>query len=198
MSSTNRGSNRGGGADDFFATPLWAVRRLLEACPLPAGAWLEPGAGSGNIIRAVNARRSDVRWTAIEKRPEEERHLRGLPNVERVVIADYLSIRTSRRFDVAITNPPFVLAQEFIEKSLTLAVHVVMLLRLNFLASGKRAEFMRAHPPDVYVLPNRPSFTPNGRTDSIEYAWMHWRSDTLRPAGELVVLEPTDVEARKT
>lgn len=35
---------------------------------------------------------------------------------------------------------------------------------------------MRSHTPDIYVLPNRPSFSGKG-TDSIEYAWFVWRKE---------------------
>ncbi|WP_436663579.1 hypothetical protein ACOALA_13645 [Alicyclobacillus acidoterrestris] len=80
----------------------------------------------------------------------------------------------SERYDFIITNPPFSLAQEFVEKSLTLANCVIMLLRLNFLASGKRKEFWEKHPPTaIHVLTKRPSFTGTG-TDATDYAWFVW------------------------
>ena len=50
-----------------------------------------------------------------------------------------------------------------------------MLLRLNFLGSRKRAKWWRERRPEVYVSPARPSFSPDGRTDSTEYAWFIWR-----------------------
>ena len=54
MSSTHRGAERR--PADFYATPHWTVRRLLEALPLPGGVWFEPCAGEGDIIKAVNAK----------------------------------------------------------------------------------------------------------------------------------------------
>jgi hypothetical protein len=53
---------------------------------------------------------------------------------------------------------------------------------------------MRARTPDVYVLPNRPSFT-GGSTDSIEYAWFVWRTRAAR-SGTIRVLAETGREER--
>lgn len=174
MSATNRGGKRS--PADFYATPEWCVRRLVEAVELPGGDWLEPAAGEGAIIRAVA--RSDVDWTAWELRQETRAGLAAAVPAGRVHIGDFLAPEARRevgrrRFAVAITNPPFRLAQEFIDACLPVADHVVMLLRLNYLASKSRWAFMSSHTPDVYVLPSRPSFTGAG-TDSIEYAWFVW------------------------
>jgi hypothetical protein len=76
-----------------------------------------------------------------------------------VMIGDYLRIPS--KVDVIITNPPFSLGFEVAKKAVTEASHVVLLLRLNFLGSGTksgRSDWLRMNPPDVYVLPNRPSF----------------------------------------
>jgi hypothetical protein len=81
---------------------------------------------------------------------------------------------TGQRFDLILANPPFKLAMEFLERALAeveFGGEVAFLLRLCFLASMKRAAFHRSHPCDIYILPKRPSFTPDGRTDSADYAW---------------------------
>ena len=39
---------------DYYPTPSWCVRALLETVDLPTGTWLEPTAGDGAIIRAVD------------------------------------------------------------------------------------------------------------------------------------------------
>lgn len=76
-------------------------------------------------------------------------------------------------FDLVIANPPYSDAERFVEHALTIGRTCCFLLRLNWLASKKRAAFHRAHPSDVFVLPRRPSFT-NGGTDATEYAWFVW------------------------
>jgi len=189
VSATNRGGERA--HDDVYATPAWCVRRLLEACPLPNGRWLEPACGDGAIVRAVKFHRSPDVW--------------GMSDIRRVDVpgaqqADFLSPGAWGRvtpFDVIITNPPYSLAEPFVRRALELAPHghVVMLLRLAWLASARRAPLMRANAPDVYVLPNRPSFT-GGRTDSTDYGWFVWTPRRGRASGTVTVLATTPAEER--
>jgi hypothetical protein len=193
MSSTNRGGMRSDA--DVYPTPAWAVTRLLEAVELPTGAWLEPCAGDGAIMRAVHERLPSVAWTANEIRPDCEDLIRPVAE-GRVQIGDYLNASFDRTFSVVLTNPPFRLAEEFITKSLAIADHVVMLLRLNYLGSEKRSRFLRENMPDVYVLPNRPSFMGTGQTDSIEYAWFHWKTATPKLDGKIQILAPTSKSDR--
>lgn len=192
MSSTNRGGKRT--PADYYPTPAWCVHRLLEAVAFPGGRWLEVAAGDGAIIRAASERRTDVEWTALELREECKAPLAALTGSRRRVrIGDFLDLEPAKlgdRFDLAITNPPYSLGMEMVRHSLGFADQVAMLLRLNFLASAERAPFMHQHAPDVYVLPNRPSFSGRG-TDSIEYAWFVWHPRKKRRAGKLTVLPLT-------
>lgn len=195
MSSTSRGGQRS--PADNYATPLWCVHRALEAIELPSGLWVDPCAGTGNIIQATQMLRSDVQWKAYEVRPE---CLEPLVNIDsHPTIVDFTSVNLKPRpCNVVLMNPPYRMAQEFIEKSLRMADHVVALLRLNYLGSQARNTFMRNDCPDVYVLPNRPSFESNGRTDSIEYAWMHWQKHQKpKKIGRLVVLPITPKAERR-
>jgi hypothetical protein len=53
--------------------------------------------------------------------------------------------------------------------------------------------------PDIYVIPNRPSFT-GGKTDSIEYAWFVWSKYNdygKNSSGKIVILETTPANIRK-
>lgn len=183
MSATGRSDVRV--VADVYPTPSWCVRRLLEAVELPGGDWLEPAVGEGAIVRAVNEVRDDVRWSGVE--------IRDVPAIgdpDGLYCGDFLKFDPYRRWSVCITNPPYSLAREFIEHAWPMADHVAMLLRLNFLGGEKRATAMRKHPPDVYVLPNRPSFTGHG-TDATEYCWMVWRTRERRQHGIVRVLAST-------
>jgi hypothetical protein len=158
---------------------------------------LDPCAGTGAIIKATAARK-DICWWGMEIRAECAPLLSPLLE-SRLTIADFTSYAASQPFDVIFTNPPYSSAEDFIRVALRNARYVVMLLRLNFLSSNRRASFMRAHPPDVFILPNRPSFTSDGRTDSIEYAWFLWDTHNLeRPTGHIRVLSPTPPKIRKS
>jgi hypothetical protein len=80
--------------------------------------------------------------------------------------------------DLIITNPPFSIALEFLQKSLTEAQCVCYLLRLSFLGSKGRKPFWRENTPTHQMVIDRPSFTGNG-TDNSEYAWFCWDHDGL-------------------
>lgn len=205
MSATGRGAQRR--EADYYPTPAWCVHRFLEACELPDGSWLEPSAGDGQIIRAVDAHvpsnRSEPirmpilsrpRWSAVEIRPECQPYLDAV--ADEVEIGDFLRGAGPRSADVVIGNPPFALAMEFIQESIWRARHVAFLLRLNFLGSAGRAPFHHKHPVDVYVLPNRPSFSGHG-TDSIEYAWFHWDRERTREGRIRVLALTPDSEKRR-
>lgn len=161
MSATGRGVERQ--EDDFYITEAWCVNALLTKLWLPGGRWLEPGAGDGAIVRAVQALRTDVTFTAVEKRLTSQD-----ASSDRLNIAwwigdflndDHLSVALDgQQFDVAIGNPPYKFARQFIEQSLRFSKIVAFLLRLDFLGSRKRVQFWREYPADVYVLPDRPSF----------------------------------------
>lgn len=217
MSATNRGGERV--TADNYPTPSWCVRRLLEAVDLPTGLWIDPCAGDGAIVRAANTffEAPVLSWNTIElRRTKQTARVREIPNVRHAVFGDFLTCgidvrwrRSEVPFRVCITNPPYSLAEEVIGRSLDLAEWVVMLLRLNFLASEDRVSFMRSMPPDVYVLPNRPSFrrfksvdkkTGKPRitsSDASEYAWFVWPPERQRAAGRVSVLSPTPLEDRR-
>lgn len=170
--------------------------RLYEALPLPDGKWLDPAAGDGAFLKNKNAN-----WTALEIQPRFQQDLENLVGANNVIIDNYLDAKLLPIYNVIITNPPFSLALEFIKRSIELKPNfVILLLRLNFLGSVERSDYLREHMPDIYVLPNRPSFNGKGSTDSIEYAWFIWRSDNQygkSSAGTIKLLANTILEDRK-
>lgn len=96
-------------------------------------------------------------------------------------------------FDAIIFNPPFSLAMDFIQHAINTvrpSGFVVSLCRLNFLGSDRRNAWLRYHPPTwIYVHGKRMSFTPDGKTDSIEYAHFVWEKEPRSKFSKLRVLE---------
>jgi len=172
-------SEQSGGEHEVYETPSWCVRRLLEAVSLPAGRWLEPAAGSGAIIRAVNpvylARRPPIiSWTACDIRPETLEALTLLS--PQAYTGDFLAEPTPERWthDVAITNPPYSRTGEFIIAARAHAPVVAMLLPIQFYGSVGRGLLWHEHSPDaIWLLPDRPQFV-GGRSSSLEYGWWIW------------------------
>ncbi len=161
--------------NDFYETPAWCTKAILPM--LPSVNILDPCAGTGAILRAVRDEHPDAQMYGYELDPK-------LANISRqehglsVITHDSLSVADWLDADVYLFNPPFVHSLEFVQRALaeaTKSTWVVALLRLNWLAGIKRMGFHRVHPADVYVLPKRPSFTGDGKTDATEYAWFVWR-----------------------
>lgn len=158
MSATNRGSTRE--PRDFYPTPDYTVRPLLKLINWNrVDSFLEPCKGDGAIYNLIDTKVKQ--WAEINE---------GV---------DYLTTSFPKR-DLIITNPPFLLAKEFLEKSLTESDCVCYLLRLNYLGSSKRKSFWNkiGTPNKLLVLSKRPSFTGNG-TDATEYAWFCWDKSGL-------------------
>ncbi len=173
MSSTNRGAKRV--KNDFYETPSWCVEAILPHLPI-GGTVLDPCAGRGAILRACPAS-FDCRM-AIEINKDMEYDLRTIATGEfDLWIDDALSLSFWPKADLVLMNPPFSKAETFVRMALSeqRAYHgtTCALLRLGFLASKKRADFLRANPPDVYVLSKRPSFNGEG-TDSCDYGFFVW------------------------
>ena len=168
MSATGRGAQRH--TDDFYATPAWVTRAVLPLLDKPKRV-LEPCAGTGAIVLACRQQWPTATIDAVELDADRCAEIIG---ADHALCRNWFDVPWESRHSLIITNPPFKLALEFINRSLELADTVAMLLRLNFLGSQKRAPFWRTHPCGVYVLPRRPSFTEDNRTDSTEYAWFVW------------------------
>jgi len=58
-----------GGATQFYSTIPWMVHRLLAVAELPLGNWIEPGFGTGGIMRAVHSfwgHGEAIQWDGVE------------------------------------------------------------------------------------------------------------------------------------
>ena len=91
---------------------------------------------------------------------------------------------THRECDAIITNPPFNLSRQFIEKAVGEAKVVAMLLKSQYWHSSGRLSLFEKHPP-TYVLPLtwRPDFLEHERkpgdkkgSPTMEVAWSVWVS----------------------
>lgn len=171
MSSTNRGSKRAKG--DAYMTRPQDIEALLRHVK-PWGRVLEPCAGTGNIVDAL-------------QRVACEYAIEWIDTYELAKGRDFLLVGEGHsRYDWIVTNPPFSLAVPFIDKALKLADHVAMLLPTGFYASKERFEWWQDKLPTAqYTLHQRPWFLDwdgnrvlgkDGKpgTDSATYAWLVW------------------------
>lgn len=104
---------------------------------------------------------------------------------------DYFNFKLNNKFDMIISNPPFSLAMDFIQKSLDDVKNdgwVIYLLRLNFLESKNRKLFFEKNMPEyIFVHHKRMSFNNKG-SDSIAYAHMCWRKNSNPKFSKLIII----------
>lgn len=144
-------------SNDFYPTPKSAILSIKNKLNLPIGNWLEPAYGDGAIVSCF----PNMNWTTIDI------------NGKAQITSSYLDWKPDKHYDVIITNPPFSLAQEFVEKALIEGTHVVMLLKLSFLESQKREALHFLNPPSVFALTHRLK-DENGKSDNAAYGWFYW------------------------
>ncbi|MFG1462292.1 hypothetical protein V5F77_05275 [Xanthobacter sp. DSM 24535] len=159
--------------DDFYATPPEAVRGFLAAESefLPRRLW-EPACGDGAIVLPLRAAGYDVQASDLVDR--------GCP--DSASREDFL-MPFAVPMDIGgiVTNPPFKLAAEFVDRSLTIAPYVAMLLRLSFLESATRKDWFQAGPlARVHISSRRmPMMHRDGwegpqASSAIAFAWFVW------------------------
>jgi len=141
------------------------IREELEA--KSSGEWIEPALGGGDIVKALSGKGIHPSWTTVDIDPGSNPMICG----------DGISVMSEGRWDVCFSNPPYSRALDFASSAVSSCSMTILLLRLNWLASSKRCSWLRANTPSVYVIPNRPSFTSDGRTDATDYAWFVWSED---------------------
>lgn len=214
MSSTGR-KGRKREKFDQYPTPEWAISRYAEARTdwvdmVAAGAdqWTEPCCGEGAIVRTLR-----LHWLFTKMKLFPSFHLFDIDSKYESAMTNLASNSNDctsqvmsfldcdvpeKFFDVAITNPPYDIAQDIAEACFLSARETNLLLRINFLGAARRHSFYRTYgTPDMFVLPDRPGFVGEG-TDSTEYAWFRWNEDILehRRPGQVFILDLTPKSVR--
>lgn len=182
VSSTNRGKPRK--ANDYYTTPVKDIvtflKELIFVEPdifnVPNVRILDPCAGGDcNSVMSYPTALSLIGFPTKNISTMDIREDSGADT-----ITDYLEAASSiRKPDIIITNPPFALALPIIKKALYEVIsggYVIMLLRLNYFGSQSRFPFWKENLPKYcFVHHKRISFTPDGKTDSIEYMHVVWQ-----------------------
>jgi hypothetical protein len=164
-------SRRHGGRDlnDFYPTPPQATISLIEREPFIGTTW-EPACGDGAIVKVMQDRGMDCFFSDFV--------YRGFGNNNPM---DFL--KTNMKCENIITNPPFNMAQEFVEHSKKCASKkIAMFLKLAFLEGVKREKMFRDREfplSKVYVFSKRVRLDKNGipmgcKSGMIAFAWFVW------------------------
>src|SRR5215475_3710298 len=164
--------------DDLYETPTVAVEALLRVEKLPERLW-EPACGRGKIVEALNVAGHVVYATDLVDY--------GWNHLSRI---DFLMEKQIiSGVEAIITNPPFKLAEEFVEHALYLCPKVIMLLRLAFLESERRSYLLdNGNLARIYVFRKRlPMMHRDGwqgrkANSGMAFAWFVWDKSHQGPA----------------
>jgi hypothetical protein len=145
-------------ARDDYETPRWVTDALLSVERLPEPIW-ECAPGSGRMLNALN---------------DTGAHTVALPSDE-----DFLQRRKMASVGSIITNPPYALADEFVEHALTFSVPVAMLLPVAWDTAKRRAKFFRDNERfrAKYILTRRirwENLEQKASGPSMNHAWYVW------------------------
>lgn len=180
MSSTNRANAKERNQSDYYVTPVSAIQEFLgefrkDFPDFAPKLICDPCAG-GDEHHPMSYP------VALEKHSGWSGYKIGTCDIRQDSLAekkaDFFTLSFPFKFDLVISNPPFCLAREFVDKSLEVTRDggmVVMLLRLNFFGSQSRFQWWKQNMPvATYVHNKRMAFTDDGGTDSIEYMHACW------------------------
>lgn len=117
---------------DRYWTDAWVTAALLEMYDIPEKVW-EPAAGRGDMVRVLVDHGHDVIASDIDMSEFD-------PSLCECSQDDFLTAKLIPRYiDAVVTNPPYNLAQKFVEHSLELQIPVIaMLLRSEFKHAKRR------------------------------------------------------------
>lgn len=165
MSQRNSGHERK--ERDLYETPEWVTEALRPHLPRQPKLIWEPAAGTGKMTRVLATWGGGVVSSDIEPHPLAYQ-------------ADFLTCRVHDGADAIITNPPYDLATEFVQRALGSVPGdgiVAMLLRTDFDHAKTRQHLFSEHPAFAkkLVLTKRIKwFEDSTGSPSFNHAWFIW------------------------
>jgi hypothetical protein len=172
---------------DLYETPSWCVDALIPHLPRFTGRVLEPACGSGKMVRALRLHNFDVIGSDIAQGE------------------DFLQQEPATDIRAVISNPPYDLAQEFIEHALSFdTVRIVaMLLRIDFDSAATRRHLFadcKAFAKKVVLTKRIRWIEGSTGSPSFNHAWFvhdrrHRGPPTIAYAGLPLSVEAADARA---
>ena len=171
---------------DDFPTPPWATRALCswlrdQGHEIEGLVCREPAANRGHMVKPLSEYFYQVEGA------DAYDYGAGFP------VQDYLFGALPSPVDWTITNPPFRLAEQFIERALATSGGVAMIVRAAFLEGQGRYERLFSKTPPSHVLQftervvmHKGRLAPEGST-ATAYAWLVW---TGEPGTQLGWIRP--------
>lgn len=161
--------------EETFRTPPSVFKLLVSKFPkLFKGNILDPAAGDGRYIRILLKRGFKGNHAVFDIRKAElkawkRNGIRRVLGKSNTKIADFLKEKINRRFDTAVTNPPFTKSENFVEamlKAVKPGGFVIILEKHSFDTGQKRSKWLETMPLKyILVLPFRVKFEIDGLSE---------------------------------
>jgi hypothetical protein len=179
---------------DFFPTPPWATRALIEhvlskwiAPPILRNQTVcDPACGEGHMVEVLREYFDVALASDIHDYGKGYAVGGFLPGIDQ--------FKWQESIDLTITNPPFKIAIDFLEHALTVSeVGVFMLMRTAFKEGAERYRFFQKHPISIEatfaerVPMHKGRWVINGST-ATSYTWFGWMKEWH--AGKASILIP--------
>lgn len=149
------------GAPDDFQTPPYALKPLLPYLPKDWTIW-EPACGHGYLVDELERLSYNVVASELYAEPS----------------VDFLNDDLYFRWNAIVTNPPYSLKQQFLERCYGFYKPFALLLPLTTFETGKRQRLFRDNGLEVIFMDKRVNFeTPNKVEKSSAWfatAWFTW------------------------
>lgn len=157
------------GRPDNFQTPSWPVEMLIDKLrnpqrhlfienPVDGWVW-DPCCGEGQILKTLHKMGVSEFGTDLEPVDEDFNQM------------DFLKDEPDFEFDCIITNPPYSIKDDFIERCYELQKPWAMLMPLSALEGKKRQALYKKHGMELLILPRRVDFkTPSGKGSGAHFA----------------------------
>ncbi len=159
---------------DYYATDPRALQLLLELETFDTNI-LEPCCGEGHLSEVLISSGYNVTSYDLIQRDYKDMEVKDFLNEVFEPITEFVG-------DI-ITNPPYSLCNEFVEKSLSIIPtgnKVAMFMKMTFVEGKKRREFLKQYPiKTIYVSSSRINCPKNGDfaksvSSAVCYAWFIW------------------------
>lgn len=158
MGETNKPKSMKQGGSNDFQTPPFALKPLIKYLD-PSWVIWECACGTGNLVKELKR----LGWKVVGS--------------DILTGKDFLKAKP-KNFDCIITNPPYSLKQQFLERAYSLGKPFAFLLPLTTFETKKRQSLFRRHGLEVVFFDKRINFeTPSGDGSGAWFAtaWFTWK-----------------------
>ena len=172
---------------ELFRTPEYVYKDLYDYAPhWFKGLILDPSAGDGRMVKYIIKQGNVNKHLIVDIRKEELKTWRGDKHLSkcRRINADFLNIKHEQLsknglFNCCITNPPFSIAQSFVEHTFPVIKengYICIFQSMQWLGTQRRTKWLsKAGLYKVLVVPKRPRFEVTGKifkgTNTFDYSW---------------------------